>query len=552
MGQRCSFIKEDGERCKAYVLTDEDVCLFHSTSKRAKQLRKDLTKKAYFQANIVSAMEDPVYFSTLSQFEDQSTWKNWKIILKAIFGLHMRKAEEEIFTELTKRKHPPTKQMREVWIGSGRRSGKSFIAALVGVYLALFRDHSGYLKSGEQGYISVVASDREQANIILGFTKEILSLPTFKKHVKRMLRDQIELKNNITISVKTASSAAVRGWTCVAVICEEISHWRDENSANPDKEILRAIRPTMMTVKNPLLLAISTVYSQSGVLYNAYKKYYGREDERNLFVMGRTVDFNPTISEELVQKELDEDYESAKAEYLSIFRTDTHAFLPPEVVDSSVMPHRISLFPVKGTTYTAFVDPASGRLDSFTAAIAHRDGERYVLDVLFEQQVPFKPKNVISRICSILKDYRIHRVYGDKYAPGFVAEGFQDKGIRYLPSTMTKSKVYLECEPLFIQGVVELLDNYRLISQLKALERRTHAGGDDKVDNFHGHDDVANACAGVVATLRTQGTQELTPEYMAARLPVTGGESHRRFDPNSEYEQQKYRVLKKLKEEGEL
>jgi hypothetical protein len=550
MGIRCKFIKEDGEQCRAYILTDEDVCLFHSQSKRAKRLRKDVKKTQYFQANIISAIEDPIYFSTLSQFEDQSTWTNWKIILKAIFGLHMRKSEEEIFKELTKRKTPPNKQMREVWIASGRRSGKSFIAALVGVYLALFRDHSNYLKSGEQGFVSVVASDREQANIILGFTKEILNLPTFKKHVKRTLRDQIELKNKIAISVKTASSAAVRGWTCVAVICEEISHWKDENSANPDKEILRAIRPTMMTVKNPLLLAISTVYSQSGVLYDAYKKYYGHEDERNLFVMGETRTFNPTISEEDIQKELDEDYESAKAEYLSIFRSDVHTFLPPEVVDDAVMPRRHSLSPMEGIRYVAFVDPASGRQDSFTAAIAHKEGERYILDVLFEQTIPFKPKNVISRICNILKDYRIHRVYGDKYAPGFVAEGFADEGIRYLASDMTKSKLYLECEPLFIQGVIELLDNHRLVAQLKALERRTHAGAEDKVDNFYGHDDVCNAAAGAIATLRAQGTAELTPEYQMRRLPFMRGRSYP--DPNSETAKQEARVMKKLREEGIL
>jgi hypothetical protein len=63
-------------------------------------------------------------------------------------------------------------------------------------------------------------------------------------------------------------------------------------------------------------------------------------------------------------------------------------------------------------------------------------------------------------------------------------------------------------------------------------------------------DDLANAVAGCAVFLAQGSTVELTPEYMAARLPFTTGLA--RYNPNSEDELQKFRVLKKLKEEGVL
>ncbi len=63
---------------------------------------------------------------------------------------------------------------------------------------------------------------------------------------------------------------------------------------------------------------------------------------------------------------------------------------------------------------------------------------------------------------------------------------------------MDKSQLYLEFELLMTQGLVELLDNKRLLHQLRGLERRTRSGGRDRVDHAKGsHDDLSNVVAGV-------------------------------------------------------
>ena len=51
----------------------------------------------------------------------------------------------------------------EAWLICGRRSGKSFILALIAAYLAVFRDWRVHLAPGEAATIMVLASDRKQA-----------------------------------------------------------------------------------------------------------------------------------------------------------------------------------------------------------------------------------------------------------------------------------------------------------------------------------------------------------------------------------------------------
>ena len=55
----------------------------------------------------------------------------------------------------------------------------------------------------------------------------------------------------------------MRGYTVVAAICDEVAFWRSEDSANPDVEIVAALRPAMATVPEPLLLGISSPYART-------------------------------------------------------------------------------------------------------------------------------------------------------------------------------------------------------------------------------------------------------------------------------------------------
>jgi hypothetical protein len=295
--------------------------------------------------------------------------------------------------------------------------------------------------------------------------------------------------------VKTASFRTLRGYTLLACILEEIAFWRSEESANPDKEILAAVRPSLATIPDSLLIGISTPYSKAGVLYEQFKKHYGKTGGP-LIWKAPTRLMNPTINKKIIERAFEDDPQAAHSEWNAEWRKDIEALIPLELVEAATIPGRYELPKIKGVSYFAFTDPSGGRQDSFTLAISHREEEKVALDLIREAKPPFSPENVVMEYSGILKTYGISEVESDRYAGEWVVESFRKNGITVSPSKRSKSEIYLEFLPLISNGTVELLDNKTTVVQLTSLERRTRTGGRDLIDNFYGHDDVVNSVCG--------------------------------------------------------
>jgi hypothetical protein len=101
---------------------------------------------------------------------------------------------------------------------------------------------------------------------------------------------------------------------------------------------------------------------------------------------------NPQVDPEAIAAAYSDDPVAATAEYGAEFRGDIEIFLTREIVDACTVPGRHEVAPVRGTQYTAFTDPSGGSADSMTLAIAHRQGERGILDALRERKPPFSPR----------------------------------------------------------------------------------------------------------------------------------------------------------------
>jgi hypothetical protein len=445
--------------------------------------------------DIIQAIDDKNLFGQL--FKDRSTWAAWRVFLRALFGLPMDGAELEAFNQFTGRTAAPSKQAQEAFAIVGRRGGKSYIAAVVACYMALFHDWKPYLSPGETGWVMCIAADRAQAKNILDYIRAILALKIFKGQVKKELAEEITLKNQIGIRVQTCDFRTIRGFTCVAAICDEIAFWRSEG-ANPAQEILTALRPALATVPGSLMLGISSPYSKSGPLYENFRERYGAADDDVLVWKAPTRAMNPTISEKIIDRALKEDYSAGRAEWLAEFREDLETFLTTETIEQAIIPERYELPRIDSVQYFAFADPSGGRADSFTLAIAHKEeGGHVILDRIEEKRPPLAPADVAREFTDIIKAYGLFNVSGDKYSGEWCSRAFEEGGITYESSKLNKSEIYLEFEPLLAQGQLELLDNKRMFSELRGLERRTRSGGKDSVDHGPGcHDDVANAAAG--------------------------------------------------------
>lgn len=466
------------------------------------------------EIDIIQAIEGvfrPVFKGSLK------TWWAWMAFLKHLFSLPVESQRERKLIRQCcgYEKMPPTYKRRrtrahkECYLICGRRSGKSFISAMIAVFMAVFYDWRPYLAAGERAVVVIVATDRIQAKIIFNYISGILgSSKLLRGMVEQQKSEEVRLKNCVDIVIKTASYRSVRGYTVAVAILEEVAFYRSEYSANPDKEILSALRPALATIPESLLLGISTPYMRAGVLWDQFRKYYGKAGDP-LIWRAPSLTMNPTLSTEFVSKQIKADPQAAAAEWNAEFRSDVEAFMPGEAVENVVVPGRFELPRIEKAHYAAFLDPAGGSgSDSFTLAVAHKEKSgNIILDCIRERRPRFSPKEAVKEFSDTLKAYGITSAHSDRFGGEWVREAFRDHKIEIQNSELSKSEIYLEFLPMILNKSVELLDMKRLTGQLVNLERKTRSGGKDSVDHPIGlHDDIANAAAGAcVLTGRSGG-----------------------------------------------
>lgn len=467
---------------------------------------------------ILEAMHDPALFGPW--FKDRESWHAWEAFLAALFGLPIDEAAAAIYARHTGRSLAPTGPAPEAWVIVGRRGGKSRIAALVALYLACFRDYRDKLAPGEVGTLAVIAADRRQARTVMRYITGFLdAVPMLQRMLAKRSKETIELNNRVTIEVHTANFRAVRGYSLIGVVCDEVAFWHaDDGAANPDVEILNGLRPGMATVPGALLVAISSPYARRGALWDAYRKHYGQDGSPVLVWQADTRSMNPAVDARVIAEAYEQDEAAAAAEYGAEFRRDIESFVSREAVDAAVVPERRELPPVSGVRYLAFVDPSGGSQDSMTLAIAHQESGRAVLDCVRERRPPFSPADVVAEFAGVAKSYRCGSVTGDQYAGEWPRERFREHGVTYELAGKVRSDLYRDLLPLLNSGQVELLDHPRLVSQLCALERRTARSGRDSIDHAPGgHDDVANAVAGALVCSNEKGVRLVAAPNMTQR-----------------------------------
>ena len=187
--------------------------------------------------------------------------------------------------EYTGHTDAPNEPATEAWLAIGRRGGKSFVLALIAVFLACFRNYRQYLQPGERATVIVIAADRRQARTIFRYCRGLLTrVPMLSRMIERETADCFDLTNDVSIEIGTASFRSSRGYTIAAALCDEIAFWMTDDSANPDYEILDALRPGMATIPGAMLLCASSPYARRGALTTPHAVF--RQARINPFLEG--------------------------------------------------------------------------------------------------------------------------------------------------------------------------------------------------------------------------------------------------------------------------
>ena len=321
----------------------------------------------------------------------------------------------------------------------------------------------------------------------------------------------IRLSNGIEIEVRPADFRGLRGPSYIIVCADEINFWRSEDSANPDFEIIDAIRRGLVTTGGQLF-TIGSTYRKAGFGYSTHARHFGDKGDPQIIVaLGATRQFNSTVPQKVIDRAIERDPQSAASEWLAQWRNDIDAFLPREVVEACVIPNRFEIPPMSGTRYFAFADPSGGSSDDMTLCIAHRENNIVIVDAIRAAKPPFSPDRVCADFAETLKSYGLHSVRGDKYAGEWPTDRFKRYGIKYESAEKPKVEIYKDSIPLYNGPRCELLDHPKLVNQLISLERRTTRGGRDSIDHPPGgHDDVANAVCGALL-LASAGKRTFRP-----------------------------------------
>jgi hypothetical protein len=454
--------------------------------------------------NILHTLDDERVFAP---FFRGPSWNTWRVFLAALFALPLSSEQLKIYQQHTGRTTPPAQSSHEAWLVCGRRSGKSFVLAVVAVFLSAFRDWRPFLQQGEVGTIMVVAADRRQARVIMRYCLGLLrSVPMLAQVIESETRESISLRNRVVIEVHTASFRSTRGYALIAGLLDELAFWPGDDSAEPDYEVLNALRPGMATIPGAMLLCASSPYARRGALWDAHRKHYGKDGDSVLVWRAPTREMNPCVPQSVIDEAIERDPASAAAEYGAEFRTDIEALLTREAVEACISFDVRERAPLQSMRYFGFVDPSGGSADSMTLAIGHRENDIVVIDALRERRPPFSPEDVVAEFSELLKTYRASKITGDRYAGEWPRERFREHGVVYEPAQKPKSDLYRDILPIINSRKIDLLDDARLLTQLVSLERRTARGGRDSIDHAPGaHDDLANCVAGLAAVAKRGG-----------------------------------------------
>jgi hypothetical protein len=240
-----------------------------------------------------------------------------------------------------------------------------------------------------------VSVDRKQSRIIIRYIAALLRVPLLSRLIERETAESFDLSTGVTIEVHVASFRSTRGYAIAAVLCDELAFWEtSEESAEPDTEVISALRPGMAQFPDAMLLCASSPYAKRGALYDAHRRHFGNDGDPVLVWQSATRTMNPTIAQAVVDEAMERDPASASAEFLAQFRSDLEAFVSVEAVRACVAAGIFESPPARGVAHVAFIDPAGGSgADSMTLCIGHYQASKQtvVIDCL-----PPRPSSPIA------------------------------------------------------------------------------------------------------------------------------------------------------------
>jgi hypothetical protein len=164
----------------------------------------------------------------------------------------------------------------ELYLGFGRRSGKSRFEAAAGTHAWAEDYRPRGLAVGEWATISCHCVDKRQARTWFSYCQGLIEAsPVLSAEVANITSECIESKHFTRLEVFTSNFRSARGYTMPLAIIDEAAFLRDEYSSTPDIELRRALLPALATLHGRLLVA-SSLHRRAGLMYDMHRRHFGK------------------------------------------------------------------------------------------------------------------------------------------------------------------------------------------------------------------------------------------------------------------------------------
>ncbi len=401
-------------------------------------------------------------------------------------------------------------------VRAGRRGGKSSTLARVAVNEVLNGAHK--VPPGDVGAFAFVSTKKSEARERLRTCVEILQAlgAGFDQAA-----DELRIHGSRRcIRVYAANYRTAVGFTCIGMVADEVSRWRDDaTGANPAREVLASMRPAMATMPHSREFVSSSPFSTLDYHYDLYEL---GTTETQQAAHGTTWDCNPTLTEADCRK-LEPDEATFEREYAAVpMAGGEHTFFDARAVDASVgelwVPQpRDSM--VAGADFGFESDHSAIYVAALRPDGVYRPVERQLLKPTAE--APLRPSETVESFASLMSKHHIGGLMADAHYRASIMEHLSKHELGFLDAPRDVPSSYVRARVLMHQGAVVLPDDKQLLRDLKEVMATPTASGRISIKlpkrQGGGHCDMVSAL--VLALWQRSGYDVPVPDtHTAAEL----------------------------------
>lgn len=246
---------------------------------------------------LLKASVDPVYFWEHSLLGNLKLWDSQKQLLSEFYQLN--KDGKRIKSEL-------------IFV-SGRRGGKTTIAALITLYevakllmLPNPQKHYNLLNNAEIMCINVAPSEDQALDTVFKRAKEILAnSPFFCSFEPKLTYNTVKFPKNISFKALGSNVASGVGRTVKVFVADEVSSFKDSEKHSPEEIYFKLANSTgtFKAWNEDIRIAISSISGPGDFITTLYKQAVEDKWTWALTWWKKTWELNPEMSLEILDEE---------------------------------------------------------------------------------------------------------------------------------------------------------------------------------------------------------------------------------------------------------